>query len=211
MSVSETYYYKHETNLDTTNYRKHTSGNRLQRRLIDRFHARLTAIVKGLHPETILDVGCGEGFVAESFLRAMPAVSITGFDPYEPSVNAARLRNPRGTFQVADIYEIPFDDNAFDVVCCFEVLEHLHDAPVALTELARVAKSAVVLSVPHEPFFCLSNAARGKNLDVTPRGSDPDHRNFWSREALGHFVQTEMDVVHLTGSIPWSICVATPR
>jgi trans-aconitate methyltransferase len=96
MSVSETYYYKHETNLDTTNYRKHTSGNRLQRRLIDRFHARLTAIVKGLHPETILDVGCGEGFVAESFLRAMPAVSITGFDPYEPSPEA-RFRSPTST------------------------------------------------------------------------------------------------------------------
>lgn len=211
MSVSETYYYKHDTNLDTSNYRKHTSGNPLQRRLIDRFHAKLTAIVTDLQPETVLDAGCGEGFVAESFLRAMPAVAITGFDPYEPSVNAAQMRNPRGTFQVADIYAIPFDDNAFDVVCCFEVLEHLHDAPAALRELARVAGAAVVLSVPHEPFFCLSNAARGKNLDVTPRGSDPDHRNFWSREAFGQFVHTELDVMEVTGSLPWSICVATHR
>jgi len=67
------------------------------------------------------------------------------------------------------------------------------------------------MSVPHEPFFCLANAARGKNLDVTPKGSDPDHRNFWSREAFGRFVQQEMDVVTLTGSLPWTICVAKPR
>lgn len=211
MSISETYYYKHEPGIDTSNYQKHTSGNAVQRRLIERFHAKLTELVKEQDPETVLDAGCGEGFVAEAFLRAMPSLSITGFDPYEPSIKAARLRNPRGTFQVGDVYDIPFDDNAFDVVCCFEVLEHLHDAPLALEELGRVARKAVVLSVPHEPFFCLANAARGKNLDVTPKGSDPDHRNFWSREAFGRFVQAELDVVELTGSFPWSICAATPR
>lgn len=211
MTISEIYYYKHEPDIDTSNYRKHMSGNAVQRRLIDRFHARLAAVVRDQHPASVLDAGCGEGFVAETFLRAMPSISLTGFDPYEPSVKAARLRNPRGDFQVGDIYDIPFDDESFDLVCCIEVLEHLHDAPAALSELARVARKAVVLSVPHEPFFCLANAARGKNLDVTPKGSDPDHRNFWSREAFGHFVETELDVVNLTGSIPWTICVATPR
>ena len=211
MSISETYYYKPEEHIETSNYRKHTSSSMLQRRLIERFHHKLTTLVKELSPDTVLDAGCGEGFVTETFLKAMPALSITGFDPYEPSVKVAEQRNPRGTFLVGDIYNIPFDDNSFDVVCCFEVLEHLHDAPLALQELSRVAKHAVVISVPHEPFFCLSNAARGKNLDVNPKGSDPDHRNFWSREAFGQFVQSEMDVVRLTGSIPWTICVATPR
>ncbi len=211
MSISETYYYKHEPDIDTSNYRKHTAGNPLQKRVIDRFQDKLTSLVEEENPATLLDAGCGEGFVAEAFLRAMPAISITGFDPYEPSVNIAAQRNPRGTFLTGDIYDIPFEPNTFDVVCCFEVLEHLHDAPNALQQLARVARNAVVLSVPHEPFFCLANAARGKNLDVNPRGSDPDHRNFWSREAFGQFVQTELDVVELTGSFPWSICVAAPR
>lgn len=211
MSVSETYYYKYEPGIDTSNYQKHTNSNPIQRWLIERFHARLTTLAKDQQPRSLLDAGCGEGFVAESLLRAMPTLSITGFDPYEPAIKAARLRNPRCSFQIADIYNIPFDDSSFDVVCCIEVLEHLHDAPRALSELARVARRAVVLSVPHEPFFCLSNAARGKNLDVTPKGSDPDHRNFWSRQAFGDFVQSELDVVTLTGSFPWTICVATPR
>lgn len=211
MSISETYYYKHEPSVETSNERKHTTGNPIQRRLIERFHAKLASLVKQQEPDTLLDAGCGEGFVAESMLRAIPTVGITGFDPFEPCVQAARRRNPRATFLVGDIYDIPFDDDSFDVVCCFEVMEHLHDAPLALKEIARVAGKAVVLSVPHEPFFCLSNAMRGKNLDVTPRGSDPDHRNFWSREAFGDFVQTELDVRILTGSLPWTICVATPR
>lgn len=129
---------------------------------------------------------------------------------HRPS-GATQLRNPRGTFQTGDIYDTGFEDNSFDVVVSFEVLEHLHQADRALAELARVAKEYVVLSVPHEPFFCLANAARGKNLDQTPKGSDPDHRNFWSRELFGQFVAQELDVVHLTGSLPWTICVGRVR
>lgn len=211
MSISETYLYKPPATVETSNFAKHTNPNPIQKRLIDRFHEKITQIVEAQRPETVLDAGCGEGFTAEIFLSAMPTLKLTGFDPHEPSVELARMRNPRAEFLVGDIYGIPFEDDSFDVVGCFEVLEHLHDAPRALAELARVARDSVVLSVPHEPFFCLANAARGKNLDVTPKGSDPDHRNFWSREAFGRFVQQEMDVVTLTGSFPWTICVARPR
>lgn len=211
MSISETYLYNPPQAVETSNFAKHTSDNPIQRRLIDRFHARLTELVKAQAPETLLDAGCGEGFTAETFLQAMLALQLTGFDPHEPSVELARMRNPRAEFFVGDIYNIPFENDSFDVVCSFEVLEHLHDAPRALAELNRVARNAVVLSVPHEPFFCLANMARGKNLDVDPKGSDPDHRNFWSREGFGWFVQREMDVTQLTGSFPWTVCVARPR
>ncbi|MBA3276835.1 MAG: hypothetical protein H0T72_13715, partial [Chloroflexia bacterium] len=81
----------------------------------------------------------------------------------------------------------------------------------ALAELARVAKAHVVLSVPHEPFFCLANAARGKNLDIRPRGSDPDHRNFWSREKFAEFASMSLDVETVTGSLPWTILTSTPK
>lgn len=211
MSISETIPYAGAIDVDTSNYRKHTSENPVQRRLIDRFHKKITSIVTDLHPRTILDAGCGEGFVADIFFKAMPTVSITGFDVLEDSVKLAALRNPRGTFTLGDIYNIDHPDDSFDVVVCFEVLEHLHEPDRALKELARVARHAVVMSVPHEPFFCLANAARGKNLDQTPRGSDPDHRNFWSREAFGLFVEQELDLTTLTGSMPWTIAVGRPR
>lgn len=211
MSISETFRYEGSVDVDTSNYRKHTSDNPVQRALIDRFHRKVTAIVQGLQPETLLDAGCGEGFVADIFLKVMPEVSITGFDVLSESINLAQLRNPRASFAVGDIYNIDHPDASFDVVYSFEVLEHLDDPGRALRELGRVAKRAVVLSVPHEPFFCLANAARGKNLDVRPRGSDPDHRNFWSRATFGTFVGQVLDVEQLTGSFPWTICVGRPR
>lgn len=211
MSISETFRYDGAVNVDTSNYRKHTSDNRLQRALIDRFHRKVTAIVQDLEPDTLLDAGCGEGFVTDILLAAMPEASITGFDVLPESVKLAQLRNPRASISVGDIYNIGYPDASFDVVYSIEVLEHLDQPRRALRELARVARRAVVLSVPHEPFFCLANAARGKNLDIRPRGSDPDHRNFWSRATFGTFVDQELDVEKLTGSFPWTICVGRPR
>jgi 2-polyprenyl-3-methyl-5-hydroxy-6-metoxy-1,4-benzoquinol methylase len=199
------------TGIDTSNYLKHTHANPIQRRLIDRFHRVIVGKIAELSPATFLDAGCGEGFVAEILLRQLPGLQLTGFDFNPVSVAVATAKVPNATFQTASIFDIPFPDASFDVVGCLEVLEHQQDPGAALRELARVARRAVVLSVPHEPYFSLANVARGKNLNVRPRGSDPDHRQFWTRRAFGSFVDEVLDVQWLGGSLPWTICVATKR
>ncbi|HYI26122.1 MAG TPA: class I SAM-dependent methyltransferase [Thermomicrobiales bacterium] len=211
MSISETYKYESNIQVDTSNFRKHTSDSPVQRKLIDRFHQRITGIVTSYKPESLLDAGCGEGFVADILQTAMPTANFTGFDVLEDSVALAQLRNPRGAFAVGDIYNIAYPDRSFDVVYCFEVLEHLHEPDKALKELARVARTAVILSVPHEPFFCLANAARGRNLDQDPKGSDPDHRNFWSRRQFAEFASVALEVQLVTGSVPWTILAGSPK
>ncbi len=195
----------------TSNYAKHTHANPVQRALIDRFHHKVTGKIGELAPETFLDAGCGEGFVSNILSERLPGLQISAFDFNPSSVELAQQRNPDAECRVASIYEIPWDDNSFDAVGCFEVLEHLHEPTNALRELARVSRGHLVFSVPHEPWFCFSNAARGKNLNIHPRGSDPDHRNFWTRAAFGRFVEQVADVQWLGGSLPWTICVARVR
>ena len=196
-----------------SNYRKHTSGNPLQRLLIARFHRTIAERVAAFEPASFLDAGCGEGFVAQDLLRRLPGLALTGCDLNPAAAQLAAARNPGAYFAAASVLALPFRDGAFDVVGCFEVLEHLPgDGPAAaLRELARVARRAVLLSVPHEPFFSLANVVRGKNLDLRPRGSDPDHRQFWSRRAFAATVDRTLDVAWLGGSFPWTICVARPR
>lgn len=197
--------------LETSNFAKHSSTNPVQRKLIDRFHHVVLGKIGELTPVNVLDAGCGEGFVSGLLVEHFPGLSVSAFDFNPSSVALAQERNPAVDFRVASIYEIPWDDNTFDAVGCFEVLEHLHEPTEALRELARVSNRSLVLSVPHEPWFCFSNAARGKNLDIHPRGSDPDHRNFWTRAAFGRFVEQVADVEWLGGSLPWTICVARVR
>jgi SAM-dependent methyltransferase len=198
---------------DSSNLRKHTSANPVQRALINRFHRLIGDTIVELRPVTFLDAGCGEGFVAAMLRRRLPELRLTGLDVDPSAVAVAAVRDPRGSFLAASLTALPFADKSFDVVGCFEVLEHLPgDGPeLALRELGRVARKAVVLSVPHEPFFSLANAARGKNWDVRPRGSDPDHQQIWTRDAFGAEVRQTLEIDWLGGSFPWTVCVATPR
>lgn len=197
----------------SSNYRKHTAANPLQRALIERFHQKIISEVVALSPRSFLDAGCGEGFVARRVIDAAPGISLTGCDVSEGALEIAARANPEAQFVAGSVIDLPFPDRSFDVVGCFEVLEHLPgELPrQALSEMARVARSAVVLSVPHEPLFCLANAARGKNLDMRPRGSDPDHKQFWSRSGFGELVAKQFIVQKLVGSFPWTICVATTQ
>ena len=197
----------------SSNYRKHTAANPLQRALIERFHTKIVAEITALSPDSFLDAGCGEGFVAQRLLEALPDVAFTGCDVSERALAVAANLNPTARFVSGSVVNLPFPDRCFDVIGCFEVLEHLPGAGPrgALAEMARVARRAVVLSVPHEPLFCLANVVRGKNLGVRPRGSDPDHKQFWSRTAFGALVGEQFEVRTLDGSFPWTVCVAYVR
>src|ERR671910_1711153 len=137
----------------SSNYRKHTATNPLQRALIDRFHRKIVAEVMGLSPQTFLDAGCGEGFVARRVIEALPGIELTGCDVSAEALVMAADANPGARFVVGSVVELPFPDRSFDVVGCFEVLEHLPgELPrQAMAEIARVARQGVVLSVPHEP------------------------------------------------------------
>jgi SAM-dependent methyltransferase len=199
---------------DTSNYVKHTHPNPIQRKLIDRFHRTVLQKIEDLQPASFLDAGCGEGFVASLILERLPDARLTGFDFNPASVEMARAMNPTADFVVASIFEIPFGPQSFEVTGCFEVLEHQTDPAGALRELARVTSRSLILSVPHEPYFCLANVARGKNLDIRPRGSDPDHKQFWTRAKFGEFVTAtcpEFEIEWLGGSLPWTICIATRK
>lgn len=197
----------------SSNYRKHTAANPIQRVLIERFHRKIIGEIVTLSPETFLDAGCGEGFVAKRILEAVPTVRLQGCDVSDGALRLARAGIPTAEFVSGSVVDLPFADKSCDVIGCFEVLEHLPgDLPrQALAEFARVARRAVVLSVPHEPYFSLANVVRGKNLDVRPRGSDPDHKQFWSRQTFGELVGERFAVRKLDGSFPWTICVAEVR
>jgi hypothetical protein len=108
---------------------------------LDRFiayHAQIE-LIRSVGPSTILFVGIGDGMVPD-FLKKDPRYAVTTFD-----IDASLRPDTLG-----DVRALPFGDKSFDLVCAFEVLEHMPfgDTKRALGEIARVAHAAAV-SLPH--------------------------------------------------------------
>jgi 2-polyprenyl-6-hydroxyphenyl methylase / 3-demethylubiquinone-9 3-methyltransferase len=87
----------------------------------------------------VLDIGCGGGYLSESFAR--DGFRVTGLDPASNSIAAAR-RHAAETglairYEVGRGEALPYGDAEFDIVCCCDVLEHVDDVGQVLREAAR--------------------------------------------------------------------------
>ncbi|MGK2956670.1 MAG: class I SAM-dependent methyltransferase [Solirubrobacterales bacterium] len=194
--------------METSNYEKFQTSNPVVRRLIDRFYGRVEHVVSPLAPDAVLDAGCGEGETLERLARYLPEL-VSGVDLNPASVSFTKDRFPSGDFQVADILSLPFADDSFDLVFCLEVLEHIPEPGTALTELARVGRRDIVLSVPSEPWFRLGSLARGKYLSTW--GNHPEHVNHWNPRTFHDFLSTRVDVVSVDRSTPWLVAHCRTR
>ena len=176
---------------------KYDSGNPVVRRLIGRFFGRIGGVIDQLAPASLLDAGCGEG-------EMLRRVRLPG--------NARTVlldRNPESAAQIlGSVDALPFASHSFDVVTCLEVLEHLPDPRPAARELSRVARKAVVVSVPYEPYFRIGNALRGKYL--ARLGDHPEHVQHWNLRTFDAFLAPSFREVRVIEAFPWIIACCRP-
>src|SRR5580692_1202383 len=93
----------------------------------------------------VLDVGCGPGTITADLAARVPSGEVVGIDAAADVLHGARQEAERRgqanvRFETGDVYQLAFEDGAFDVVHAHQVLQHLSDPVAALAEMRRVCR-----------------------------------------------------------------------
>jgi SAM-dependent methyltransferase len=107
----------------------------------------------------VLDAGCGVGYGSE-LLNQAGAASVVGVDVSEAALALARSAVTDGvTLEAGDITALNHPDDSFDLIVCFEVIEHVEDPERVLDELRRVLRpdGLLLLSSPNRTRYVPGN------------------------------------------------------
>jgi len=122
--------------------------------------AKLRSNISG---KKVLDAGCGTG--RNSIRLSEMGAQVTAVDISPNMVKSLQYKN-NITTHIADISDLPIEDNTFDIVICNLVLVHFYDPSQALTELYRVLKpdGLIWLTILHQrkPPLLISNKEKFK-------------------------------------------------
>lgn len=148
---------------------------------VDAVHGELLEFIAQVAGRAVLDIGCGLGpYVAELNKRGFACVGIE-MEP-ELAKAAAGLERP---VLLMDGRALGFADASFDTCVLIEVIEHVRNFDLLLTEAARVARRNIVISVPNIgsiPTLSRHNVVPWHMLEAT-------HVNFFTPEILRRAVE----------------------
>jgi 2-polyprenyl-3-methyl-5-hydroxy-6-metoxy-1,4-benzoquinol methylase len=188
-------------------YDKYGSSNPVVRRLMSGFQSALDELWERAAPESILDVGCGEGVLTAAWAERLGDGRVVGIDLEDPKLRAEWAARTRANleFRAEEATSLSFDDGEFDMAAAIEVLEHVPAPEATVAEMARVARRWLLVSVPREPLWRGLNVARGAYL--RDFGNTPGHVNHWSKRAFVSLLSRYGTVEEARSPLPWTMAL----
>jgi ubiquinone/menaquinone biosynthesis C-methylase UbiE len=141
-----------EENANPERFDPSTEGGRL---IESEHRARYRWASRLVKDKSVLDCACGTGYGLEMYAKA-GATTITGVDIDAGAVELAQSRyGSTVTVKQGDLRKLPVEDDSFDIVTCFETIEHIDGAEKGIAELRRVLKPGgfLVISSPNPDVY----------------------------------------------------------
>ena len=166
---------------------------------INSFHLRIIKkYFKSIVPKSLLDAGCGSGYLLELFKKLNPSTNLVGIDYVYPLLKDSKIKVIEG-----DILNTlnGFIENSFEFVICAHVIEHLSNADKVVMELRRVCSKVLIIICPiekqlkwgmnyHINFFESKNSFI--NFINNTKSNDPNNNNnYKSYYLLGDLMYIE--------------------
>ena len=103
---------------------------------------------------SLLDIGCGTGFVLAGIAAANPGLRLVGSDLHHEALDYAQIKFPGAVLLQMDAGNIPYAEE-FDVICSFDVLEHINRDDEALKQIHQALKpgGGLMITVPQHPWL----------------------------------------------------------
>jgi ubiquinone/menaquinone biosynthesis C-methylase UbiE len=92
---------------------------------------------------SLLDCGCGPGTITSGLAQVVAPGHVKGVDIDEGQISLAiDYANKQGisnvSYQLASVYEMPFEDNSFDAAFGHTIIQHLNDPLAGLKEIHTI-------------------------------------------------------------------------
>jgi 2-polyprenyl-3-methyl-5-hydroxy-6-metoxy-1,4-benzoquinol methylase len=192
-------------------YDKYGSKNPVVKWMMNGFASALSDLIARAEPESIHEIGCGEGYWVLRWSEQ--GLNARGCDFSREVIEIARENAiNRGLetslFKSRSIYDLDVTQDSADLVVCCEVLEHLENPDAGLQALQRITKRHLIVSVPREPLWCTLNLVRGKY--IARWGNTPGHIQHWSKRKFIKLVSGYFEVVEIRSPLPWTMLFCRP-
>ncbi|HIF9328862.1 bifunctional 2-polyprenyl-6-hydroxyphenol methylase/3-demethylubiquinol 3-O-methyltransferase UbiG [Photobacterium damselae] len=160
----------------------------------------------GLFGKKVLDVGCGGGILAESM--AVEGADVTGLDMGKEPLTVARLHALETGVKLEYVQataEEHAEENpqAYDVVTCMEMLEHVPDPASVIAACAKMVKPGghVFFSTLNRNIKSYLFAIVGAEhlLKIVPKGTHHHEKFIRPSEMMAMIDRTELQDKHITG------------
>jgi ubiquinone/menaquinone biosynthesis C-methylase UbiE len=129
-----------------------TSDNPIHQRLL-KAYVLAADLVKG----DLLEVGCGEGRGIDWLVPKCKSYS--AIDKIESVIDKLKTKYPNGKFKSGNLPPLPYEDNSFDSLVSFQVIEHIKDDHSYLKEINRILKpgGTAYITTPNRPMSLSRN------------------------------------------------------